>query len=307
MAKSFPIPARKGRFLPHVSSKGISNPAAAIVRDGKLVVMGDTGANPLVLAKPNGNCCCNDEIPGCPVCSHRNNDLLDSAYFDCGALRWKFDDAFTCQSPNDQTLCCRTFLPTPFAHVQMQTSLGDFYFANACFSMRVFLEAFIPADAIIVAACIGVNGIRFLESERKAETMEIFITAKGAFRESFGEIPCAGIRDNDDDAFDAGFELTTNITQWENVTSVNTKGVMPCGEQGSFGNSCKIKPANGTIIAQVTETLPLGFLPFDPPFTFLWQQFFDSRDYLDSAFTTQFQIEPEAAIGIRAEHSNAPC
>ena len=309
MAKPFIIPKRSDRFLPHVSAGGISNPAPLIVRDGEGVVFGDTGANPLVLSRPDGDCCCNDEIVGCAFCRHKQRLLTDSAYFECERGSWRFDDLHTCEQPNDQTICCGVFLPTPFANAQLQTSLGDFYFPNACFSMRISLDSDrgFPPDAILVRCCIGVQGIRFFEAERKAETMVIRIDAFGLFLESFRPIPCIGIRNNKDDALGGGFELHTTIAQWKDVTKVSINNILTCFGHDPIGRACTVFPQDGTLIAEVNETIFLGRLPFKPPFTFLWQQFFDSRDWAPSTLTTQFQIEPEATIGTGSEHDNEAC
>ncbi len=312
MSKQFPIPTRPDRFVPPIKGGKIAFPAAMVIRDGVAVTLGDSNTNPMTLAKPDGNCCCNDEILGCSSCEHFENEYFDDVYFDCNRLQWLFDDAFTCDIPNDQTVCCRTFLPTPFANVQMQTSLGDYFFPNSCFSMRVYFEPFIPPNAVSLTCCIGVVGLRWNEPEGLAETMTISLVASGGYTGSFENIPCDRITDNrngDGTAIELGYSIDTNITQWENVTRVTTLGAMACAPvgQGSFGNACKIKATNGDVIAEVNESSPINKLGFDPPFTWLFKQFFDSTDYLDSSFTTQFQIATEGVVELSTEHTNEPC
>ena len=313
MSKQFPIPTRPGRFKPH-GPTGPDIPAPMIVRDGEGVVMGSEGANPLVLSRPDGDCCCADEIPGCESCEHFDNDLFESAYFDCDRLVWRFTEEFDCDTPNDQTLCCRTFLPTPFAHVQLQTAIGDFYFPNSCFSMRVFMNSFNPQSVLALTCCIGVAGIIFDVGQGLAATMFVRIEAVGLYSGDFsifGNIPCNRIIDNSSGrgtALDGGYTVSTNITLWRNVTRIRTNLPLTCGKIGPFGRGCEVHPNDGEVIKERSEfAAPLDGLGFDPPFAWRWKQFFDSRDYLDSSLNTQFQIEPEAAIGIGAEHSVEPC
>lgn len=313
MSKQFPIPTRPSRFVPPQGNLGPATQAPVILKGGVAVLLGDGSSNPAVLASPDGNCCCNDEILGCATCEHFENEFFESVYsLFCDPAIWRFDDTFNCDIPNELTVCCRTFLPTPFAHVQMQTTLGDFFFPNSCFSMRVFMEGAARNHQFIMRCCIGVTGLRFNEGEGTAETMSILIESGCLYSISFDNIQCDRIIDNrrgDDTAREIGYRVQTIITQWENVTKISKFGPLSCGSPGSFGNGCRIRGKNGDIIAEVNEVIqpfPATF-GLGTPFQFLWTELFDSRDYLDSSATTQFQIVPEGALDISTEHTNEPC
>jgi hypothetical protein len=286
-----------------------------IIRDGKALTLGSNASNPVALARHGKDCCCNNEVLGCSTCEHFENELFDSAHFDCDRLAWIFDDEFNCELPNDQTQCCRTFLPTPFAHVQLQSELGDYFFPNSCFSMRVFMEPYFKQSTLVLTCCIGVKGVRFNESEGTAETMTINVIGSGLYEEAFfvfENIPCDRIIDNRGsggrgDARDGGYRIHTNITQWEDVVKISPFGSMECAESGSFGRSCRIRPADGTVIAKRDESGIAPNVGLTPSYNWLWTQFLDSSTYLDSSFKTQFKIEPEGVIDIDAEHSVEPC